>query len=260
MHQHPGLFPDLSVAENIYLGHMLRDRLGGIDNAAMLAGARKVLATVGLDVPAETRLGTLRTSEQQLVEIARALSLDARVLIMDEPTAALSQREVERLFAVVADLRLHGVAMMFVGHRMDEIFRIADRIAVLRDGRLIGVKPKAELGRAAAIGMMVGREVTDLYPERRHAVGALVLEARGLSRAGGFSNIDLKLHAGEVLGLGGLVGSGRTEIARVLFGIDQPDAGEILIDGRPVTLRLGARRHGRAASPMSRKTASARAW
>ncbi len=145
----------------------------------MLVGARKVLATVGLDVPAETRLGTLRTSEQQLVEIARALSLDARVLIMDEPTAALSQREVERLFTVVADLRLHGVAMMFVGHRMDEIFRIADRIAVLRDGRLIGVKPKAELGRAAAISMMVGREVTDLYPERRHAIGALVLEAQG---------------------------------------------------------------------------------
>ncbi|MER9224498.1 ATP-binding cassette domain-containing protein [Mesorhizobium sp. M0012] len=234
MHQHPGLFPDLSVAENIYLGHMPRDRFGGIDNAAMLAGARRVLATVGLDVPAETRLGMLRTSEQQLVEIARALSLDARVLIMDEPTAALSQREVERLFTVVADLRLHGVAMMFVGHRMDEIFRIADRIAVLRDGRLIGVKPKAELGRAAAIGMMVGREVTDLYPQRSHATGALVLEARGLSHAGGFSNIDLKLHAGEVLGLGGLVGSGRTEIARVLFGIDQPDAGEILIDGEAV--------------------------
>ncbi|MER9864505.1 ATP-binding cassette domain-containing protein [Mesorhizobium sp. M0185] len=234
MHQHPGLFPDLSVAENIYLGHMPRDRFGGIDNAVMLAGARRVLATVGLDVPAETRLGMLRTSEQQLVEIARALSLDARVLIMDEPTAALSQREVERLFTVVADLRLHGVAMMFVGHRMDEIFRIADRIAVLRDGRLIGVKPKAELGRAAAIGMMVGREVTDLYPQRSHATGALVLEARGLSHAGGFSNIDLKLHAGEVLGLGGLVGSGRTEIARVLFGIDQPDAGEILIDGEAV--------------------------
>jgi ribose transport system ATP-binding protein/rhamnose transport system ATP-binding protein len=234
MHQHPGLFPDLSVAENIYLGHMPRDRFGGIDNAAIIAGARRVLATIGLDVPAATRLGTLRTSEQQLVEIARALSLDARVLIMDEPTAALSQREVERLFTVVADLRRRRVAMMFVGHRMDEIFRIADRIAVLRDGRLIGVKPKAELGRAAAISMMVGRQLTDLYPERRHADGALVLEARGLSRAGGFSNIDLKLHAGEVLGLGGLVGSGRTEIARVLFGIDQPDAGEILIDGRPV--------------------------
>ncbi|WP_217575877.1 ATP-binding cassette domain-containing protein [Mesorhizobium sp. GbtcB19] len=234
MHQHPGLFPDLSVAENIYLGHMPRDRFGGIDNSAMLAGAKKVLATVGLAVPTDTRLGALRTSEQQLVEIARALSLDARVLIMDEPTAALSQREVERLFTVVADLRQHGVAMMFVGHRMDEIFRIADRIAVLRDGRLVGVRPKAELGRAAAISMMVGREVSDLYPDRREKPGALVLEAKGLSRTGAFADIDLELNAGEVVGLGGLVGSGRTEIARVLFGIDRPDAGEIRIDGEPV--------------------------
>jgi rhamnose transport system ATP-binding protein len=231
MHQHPGLFPDLSVAENIYIGHMPRDRFGGIDNAAMIAGARVVLETVGLDVRADGPLGRLRISEQQLVEIARALSLEARVLIMDEPTAALSQREMERLFTVVNDLRTHGVAMMFVGHRMDEIFRIADRIAVLRDGRLIGVHPKAELGRAAAISMMVGREVTDLYPERPYAPGKLMLETRGLSRSGAFAGIDLQLHAGEVVGLGGLVGSGRTEIARVLFGIDQPHAGEILIDG-----------------------------
>jgi len=238
MHQHPGLFPDLSVAENIYIGHMPRDRFGGIDNAAMIAGARRVLETVGLDVRADVPLGRLRISEQQLVEIARALSLDARVLIMDEPTAALSQREVERLFTVVNDLRTHGVAMMFVGHRMDEIFRIADRIAVLRDGRLIGVHPKAELGRAAAISMMVGREVTDLYPERPHTPGKMMLETRGLSRNGAFAGIDLQLHAGEVVGIGGLVGSGRTEIARVLFGIDQPNAGEILIDGR--VMRIGS--------------------
>lgn len=238
MHQHPGLFPDLSVAENIYIGHMPRDRFGGIDNAAMIAGARRVLETVGLEVRADVPLGRLRISEQQLVEIARALSLDARVLIMDEPTAALSQREVERLFAVVQDLRQHGVAMMFVGHRMDEIFRIADRIAVLRDGRLIGVHPKAELGRAAAISMMVGREVTDLYPERSAAPGKKMLETRGLSRKGAFAGIDLQLRAGEVVGLGGLVGSGRTEIARALFGIDQPDAGEILIEGQ--VTRIGS--------------------
>lgn len=234
MHQHPGLFPDLSVAENIYLGHMPRDRFGGVDMAAASAKAATILATVGLDVPPETLLGTLRTSEQQLVEIARALSLDARVLIMDEPTAALSQREVTRLFAVVDDLRARGVAMMFVGHRMDEIFHVADRIAVLRDGRLIDVCGKAELSRGRAISMMVGRELTELYPERTQTRGELVLETRGLSRAGAFSGIDLTLHAGEVLGLGGLVGSGRTEIARALFGIDRPDAGSILIDGRPV--------------------------
>ncbi|MEJ6782177.1 ATP-binding cassette domain-containing protein [Aminobacter sp. Piv2-1] len=234
MHQHPGLFPDLSLAENIYLGHMPRDRFGGIDGAAMLDGARRVLTMVGLDAPAGTRLGELRTSEQQLVEIARALSLDARVLIMDEPTAALSQREVERLFDVVDNLRRRGVAMMFVGHRMDEIFRIADRIAVLRDGRLIDIRPKANLDRSAAIAMMVGREIGGLYPERGRCPGKLILETRGLSKDGVFSNIDLNLHEGEVLGLGGLVGSGRTEIARVLFGIDRPDAGEILIDGRAV--------------------------
>jgi len=234
MHQHPGLFPDLSVAENIYLGHMPRDRFGGVDMTAASAKAATILATVGLDVPPETLLGTLRTSEQQLVEIARALSLDARVLIMDEPTAALSQREVTRLFAVVDDLRARGVAMMFVGHRMDEIFHVADRIAVLRDGRLIDVCGKAELSRGRAISMMVGRELTELYPERTQTRGDLVLETRGLSRAGAFSGIDLTLHAGEVLGLGGLVGSGRTEIARALFGIDRPDAGSILIDGRPV--------------------------
>jgi rhamnose transport system ATP-binding protein len=234
MHQHPGLFPDLSLAENIYLGHMPRDRFGGIDNAAMISGARAVLATVGLNAEPGSKLGALRTSEQQLVEIARALSLNASVLIMDEPTAALSQREVERLFAVVEDLRRKGVAMMFVGHRMDEIFRVADRIAVLRDGRLIGVQSAAELGRAAAIAMMVGREIKDLYPERHGKPGPLVLETQGLSRAGAFADIDLRLHAGEVLGIGGLVGSGRTEIARVLFGIDRPDAGEILIDGKAV--------------------------
>ena len=234
MHQHPGLFPDLSLAENIYLGHMPRDRFGGIDHAAMHAGARDVLAKVGLNAPPDATLGALRTSEQQLVEISRALSLNARVLIMDEPTAALSQREVERLFDVIGELRRNDVAMMFVGHRMDEIFRIADRIAVLRDGRVVGVEPKERLGRQAAISMMVGREVSDLFPERKHERGKRVLEARGLTCEGSFVDIDLDLHEGEVLGLGGLVGSGRTEIARALFGIDRPDAGEIFIDGQKV--------------------------
>ncbi len=236
MHQHPGLFPDLSIAENIFLGHAPKDRFGGVDHDAMIESACAVLETVGLDRAPETRLGLLRTSEQQLVEVARALTLKARVLIMDEPTAALSQREVERLFAVVNDLRSKGVAMMFVGHRMDEIFRIADRIAVLRDGAFIAVKQASELDRATAIAMMVGREMSDLYPERRENRGRLVLETRGLTRRGEFENIDITVHAGEVLGLGGLVGSGRTELARVLFGIEQADAGEVLIDGKTVTI------------------------
>ena len=143
MHQHPGLFPDLSVAENVFMGHMPQLPSGAINRAAMRQETASLLASVGLRIDPDARLGVLRTSEQQLVEIARALSQNARVLIMDEPTAALSQREVVRLFQVVRDLKQRGVAMMFVGHRMDEIFTIADRIAVLRDGVLIGVESRA---------------------------------------------------------------------------------------------------------------------
>ena len=181
-----------------------------------------MLASIGLPIDVGAKLGGLRTSEQQLVEIARALTLKARVLIMDEPTAALSQREVERLFEVVATLRRQGVAMMFVGHRMDEIFRIADRIAVLRDGRLVGVEPAAALSRDRAIAMMVGRELSALYPHREAAPGEVLLEVEGLTRAGEFRDVGFTVRRGEIVGLGGLVGSGRTEVARALFGITRP--------------------------------------
>jgi len=232
MHQHPGLFPDLSIAENLFIGQTgLKWRL---DHAAMQAEARRLLALVGLDADVLLPLGRLRTSEQQLVEVARALSLDARVLIMDEPTAALSQREVERLFSVVGDLRKRGVAMMFVGHRMDEIYRIADRITVLRDGRFVGTHPTGELSRERAIQMMVGRALDGLYPRHTARAGEVVLKVDGLSLDGGFEDVSFDLRAGEILGFGGLVGSGRTEIARVLFGIDRATAGTITIDGKSV--------------------------
>ncbi|NLS01637.1 ATP-binding cassette domain-containing protein [Rhizobium sp. P38BS-XIX] len=232
MHQHPGLFPDLSIAENLFIGQT--GTRWKLDHLAMQAEARRLLKTVGLDADVSLPLGRLRTSEQQLVEVARALSLNARVLIMDEPTAALSQREVERLFSVVDELRKHGVAMMFVGHRMDEIYRIADRITVLRDGRFVGTELTRDLSRERAIQMMVGRALDGLYP-RHHAVpGEVVLKVEGLSRDGAFEDVSFELRGGEILGFGGLVGSGRTEIARVLFGIDQADAGKVVIDGRDV--------------------------
>ena len=231
MHQHPGLFPDLSVAENIFMGHAPLDRLHLLDTTQIRSQAAELLDLVGLACGPDERLGRLRTSEQQLVEIARALSIRARLLIMDEPTAALSQREVERLFAVVNDLRRRGVAMMFVGHRMEEIFRIADRIAVLRDGQLIGVEKAADLDRDRAVQMMIGRSLSAIYPAREHAAGKVVLEVEGLSRDLAFRDVSFSVRAGEIVGLGGLVGSGRTEIARVLFGIDQPTAGQIRIEG-----------------------------
>lgn len=235
MHQHPGLFGDLTVFENIFVGHMPRRALGSIDYERMREEARGLIEVVGLSCSPEDRLNQLRTSEQQLVEIARALSVNAKVLIMDEPTAALSQREVERLFAVVAQLRARQVAMMFVGHRMEEIFRIADRIAVLRDGHLIGVKPAAELDRDQAVQMMIGRPLKAIYPQWESKPGAEVLAVSGLTRDEAFRDVSFTVRAGEIVGLGGLVGSGRTEIARVLFGIDQPSAGTITLGGKPVS-------------------------
>ncbi|MBV9286625.1 MAG: ATP-binding cassette domain-containing protein [Hyphomicrobiales bacterium] len=232
MHQHPGLFGDLRIYENIFLGHMPRNRVGGVDDNRMRRRTAELLDVVGLRYRPERLLKELRTSEQQLVEIVRALSVDARVLIMDEPTAALSQREVERLFGVVSDLRSHGVAMMFVSHRMEEIYRVADRVAVLRDGRLIGMGPTGEIDRDEAVRMMVGRPLSTIYPQRRSSPGPVVLEAAGLTRDGAFADVSFTVRAGEVAGLGGLVGSGRTEVARVLFGIDRPTAGEIKLAGK----------------------------
>ena len=233
MHQHPGLFPELSIAENVFMGHMPAVGALGFDRSRMRTEATKLLSSIGLNINVDYELGALRTSEQQLVEIARALSLDARVLIMDEPTAALSQREVSRLFTVVEDLKSRGVAIMFVGHRMDEIFRISDRVAVLRDGALVGLEPVAQLPRQRAIQLMVGRELSTLYPRNDAVPGETVIEMRGLSRIGEFENININVSRGEILGLGGLVGSGRTEIARVLFGITSPTSGEILLSGAP---------------------------
>jgi rhamnose transport system ATP-binding protein len=235
MHQHPGLFGDLTVFENIFVGHMPQRAFGSIDYERMREEARALLEVVGLSCAPEDTLNQLRTSEQQLVEIARALSVNAKVLIMDEPTAALSQREVERLFAVVAQLKTRQVAMMFVGHRMEEIYRIADRIAVLRDGHLIGVKPAAELDRDQAVRMMIGRPLKNIYPQWESKPGQEVLEVSGLSRDDAFTDVSFKVRAGEIVGLGGLVGSGRTEIARVIFGIDQPTTGSIKIAGKEVS-------------------------
>lgn len=235
MHQHPALFADLSVAENIYMGQLPLNALGTVNYGLMRRRTAELLNLVGLTCNPETPLSQLRVSEQQLVEVARALSQEARVLIMDEPTAALSQREVERLFAVVGTLKKRGVAMMFVGHRMDEIYRVADRISVLRDGRLIGTERSQTLSRNRAVAMMVGRELTQLYPDLSgRKVGPVVLEVASLGRTGSFADVSLSVRAGEIVGLGGLVGSGRTEVARVLFGVDLPTAGTISVDGEQV--------------------------
>ena len=239
--------PTLSVAENIFIGREPRGFGPFIDWRKMRADARAILERVGLTIDADTEVSRLSVAEQQMVEIARALSIDARLIIMDEPTSALSQSEVTRLFAIIRKLRAQGVSIMFVTHRLEEAMQICDRVSVLRDGRLAGARPRDGLTIDAVIGLMVGRAASGLYrrPERRHAAGALRLSVRGLSTAAGdrrlrgtpLHSIDLDVRAGEILGLAGLVGAGRTELARAIFGADPIMAGRIEVDGQPVNIR-----------------------
>jgi rhamnose transport system ATP-binding protein len=234
IYQEPMIFPDLSVAENIFIGHRNRGKL--VDRRRMEREATAVLSQldVRLDVGEPARGLTL--AEQQTVEIAKAISLDVRVLIMDEPTASLSANEVRRLFRIVTHLRQQGVAILFISHRMEEVFEIADRVTILRDGRWISTTPRVELTPTTAIRRMVGREVQDLFRRQRREPGPVRLEVRGLGREGVFHDVNFALHAGEVLGFAGLVGARRTDIGLALFGIAPADSGEILLDGAPITV------------------------
>ncbi|MFN8592174.1 MAG: sugar ABC transporter ATP-binding protein [Thermomicrobiales bacterium] len=234
IYQEPMIFPDLSVAENIFIGHRDRGRL--VDRRKMEREANEVLnrLDVHLDVGEPARGLTL--AEQQTVEIAKAISLDVRVLIMDEPTASLSAHEVNRLFRIVATLRQQGVAILFISHRMEEVFEIADRVTILRDGQWISTTPRRELTPTEAIRQMVGREVQELFRRERRAPGPVRLSVNGLSREGAFQNVSFDLHAGEVLGFAGLVGARRTDVGLALFGIAPADGGEIRLDDRPVTI------------------------
>ena len=244
IYQEPMIFPDLSVAENIFIGH--HDRGHVVDRRRMDREAQEVLGQldVRLDVGEPARGLTL--AQQQTVEIAKAISLDVRVLIMDEPTASLSAHEVEQLFRIVMRLRDQGVAVLFISHRMEEVFQIADRVTILRDGRWISTTPRAELTPAMAIRRMVGREVQELFRRERREPGDVRLAVRGLNREGAFHDVSFELRAGEVLGFAGLVGARRTDVGLALFGIAPADGGEIVLDGKPVTvlnphdaLRLG---------------------
>lgn len=234
MYQEPMIFPDLSVAENIFIGHHNRGRL--VDRRRMEREAREVLARLDIKLDVGEPARGLTLAEQQTVEIAKAISLDTRVLIMDEPTASLSAHEVQRLFRIVAGLRAQSVPILFISHRMEEVFEIADRVTILRDGRWISTTPRAELTPAAAIRGMVGRTVVELFRRNRQHPGAVRLSVKDLTREGRFQGIGFDLHAGEVLGFAGLVGAGRTDVGLALFGIAPADGGQIELDGTPVTV------------------------
>jgi rhamnose transport system ATP-binding protein len=236
VHQEPRLFPDLSVAENVFIGHAPSGRLRTISWGEMRRKAAALFTEldVRFDVGAPVR--GLSMADQQLIEIAKALSVEARVLILDEPTASLSAHEVERLTAIVRQLRARGVAVLFVSHRLDEVFDLCDRATVFRDGRHVITTETTKLTTADLVRHMVGRTVS-LFPKLENPIGDVVLQGEGLTRLGAFRDVSFSVRAGEILGFAGLVGAGRTEIARVLFGLDRADSGVITLDGKALTLR-----------------------
>ncbi|MFD8827288.1 sugar ABC transporter ATP-binding protein [Streptomyces sp. NPDC059605] len=243
IYQEFNLVPDLTVAENIFLGRQPR-RFGLIDRRRMEADAEVLLRRVGLHVSPRARIRELGIARLQMVEIAKALSLDARVLIMDEPTAVLTSEEVDKLFRIVRQLRADGVGVVFITHHLEEIAALGDRVTVLRDGRSIDQVP-ASTPEAELVQLMVGRSIDQQYPRERPGAGEPLLSVRGLTRDGVFHDIDFDVRAGEVVGLAGLVGAGRTEVARAVFGADPYDRGtvEVLgerLAGYDVTAAMGA--------------------
>ncbi len=234
IYQEPTLFPDLSVTENIFMGRQPMDRLGRIDRNAMKAEASQIFGRLAVHMDLDRPAEGLSIADQQLIEIAKAISLDARVLIMDEPTAALSGVEVERLFAVARSLRDEGRGIVFISHRFDEVFALSDTITVMRDGRYISTNAIADVTEDEIVRRMVGRDITDLFPKQEAKIGEVLLRVDDISSSGVFSNVSFSVRSGEIVALAGLVGAGRSEIARAVFGIDRYDSGAVTLAGRKV--------------------------
>jgi ribose transport system ATP-binding protein len=235
IHQELSLVPHLSVAENIFLGKTPTRWPGVVDWRRMRRDADAVLEGLGVSIDCRTPVGSLRLAQQQMVEVARALSDNARILIMDEPTSALSQREVAQLFTTIARVTANGVAVVYISHRLDEVFRIGDRVTVLRDGCHVATKGIAEVTASELVRLMADRDVSDHYPRPPRTRGEELLRVEGLT-GGGLKDVSLTLHRGEILGIAGLVGAGRTRLARAIAGADRRESGRILIGGKPVSI------------------------
>ncbi len=232
IYQEPTLFPDLSVTENVFMGRQPVGRFGRIDKAAMRAEVVSLLDRLGVRIDPDRPTEGLSIADQQIIEIAKAISLDAKALIMDEPTAALSGVEVERLFAVARSLRDEGRALLFISHRFEEVFALCDTVTVMRDGSYISTSPIAETSVPKIVRTMVGRDVDELFPKQDAEIGAPLLEVQGLTQPGVFRDISFTVRSGEIVALAGLVGAGRSEVARAVFGVDPYASGTVTVDGR----------------------------
>ena len=237
IYQQPALFPELTIAENIAIGVEAGGAWRRVNWHERRSRAMELLARIGASLHPDAMVSDLSMPQQQLVEIARALGANARVLIMDEPTASLSEREVEKFFQVVRDIRSAGVGVIYISHRLDELTHVADRVTVLRDGAVVGTRAMRDVSRTDLIQLMVGRGLSAVFPKQVIPIGEPILELHGLgSNAAGVQGIELTVRAGEIVGLAGLVGAGRTELARVIFGLIPADSGRLFLRGKEVVI------------------------
>ena len=236
IYQEFNLAPSLTIAENIFLGHLPQKGML-VDWAAAKAGARKILDELGVDLSEDTQTSELSVAEQQLVEIAKALNRKTRILIMDEPSAVLGEKDLDKLFDVVRQLRQSGIGIIYISHRLNEIFELADQVTVLKDGRYVATRDIKDVNMDDLVRMMVGRDLKDVYPKRTPKLGKKILEVNNLSRNGVVEDISFDLHAGEIIGFSGITGSGRTELMRLIFGADPYTSGDMKLFGEPYQVR-----------------------
>jgi ribose transport system ATP-binding protein len=236
VYQEFALASHLSIAENLFMGRE-PGRFGFVNRRAESEEARGLLERVGLRTDPDRLVSTLTVAEMQRVEIAKALAIEAKVVIMDEPTATLAEKEIEGLFEVIRDLKSHGIAILYISHRLDEIFRIADRVTVMRDGEIVDTLPVSELDEDRLVRLMVGRDIENLYPKTEVEIGEVVLRVEGITRGNVLKDCSFEVRSGEIMGFAGLVGAGRTELARAVFGADRVDSGRVELEGRELNIR-----------------------
>ncbi|WP_026696112.1 sugar ABC transporter ATP-binding protein [Peribacillus kribbensis] len=237
IHQELNIWPDMTVLENLFIGKEIKTSIGLLNTNKMKALAKSQFDRLAVSIPLDKEAGSCSVGEQQMIEIAKALMTDAKVIIMDEPTAALTEREIAKLFEVISSLKKEGVSIVYISHRMEEIFAICDRITVMRDGKTVDTKPIPETNFDEVVKKMVGRELTDRYPKRNPQTGETIFEVKGLTKSGVFRDVSFSVRAGEIVGISGLMGAGRTEIMRAIFGLDSLDSGEIWLNGSKVTIK-----------------------
>ena len=255
IHQELCLVPHMTVSENIFLGREKENKLGIVKDKELDIAAQRILDSLKLDIKAADKVASLSVAQQQMVEIAKALSVDSDIIVMDEPTSSLSEKEVEMLFVTIEDLKKRNISVIYISHRLEELYKIADRITVMRDGTYIGTIDMGEATTDKLIAMMVGRELKDLYIRNYREPGETLFEVQNIYRKGVLNDVSFKLKRGEILGISGLVGAGRTELARVIFGIDPADAGKIVIENKVVNIKSpkDAMDNGIVLVPESRK-------